>query len=176
MSIYTNQLITHTIIDEETNTSRTYKANLMKSRTVSLQGFKLAKVCMPSFGAAMDAIADGKDDIFSESKSKISEIMFFLSENLTEEHFADLEGKLMGSLYFNGKHLGEDWEDHFDNHKQDFLEVLAWVGEENFKDFFMQSTIVARLKKNLNLPTWTTVQEKLGLTSKEQEQDNSEES
>jgi hypothetical protein len=169
---YSKKIITRTIIDESAGESRKYTANKLSAKEVSVEGFKLLRAVMPSFGAAIDAFSEG-DSEFLPTTNKFSEILFFLSENLTDEHFSNLEDKLLGSLIVDDKELGVEWSDHFDDHPQDFLEILGWLGEENFKSFFMESTIIAPLQKRIT-PVFQNLKDKLGYVLTDNETDSSE--
>ncbi|AUR92158.1 hypothetical protein NVP1170O_045 [Vibrio phage 1.170.O._10N.261.52.C3] len=133
------------IVIEDGDSERVYKARRLSSRGVMTEGFKILQVLLPSIGIAVDA-ATSKEEF--EMPQTFSAAFQLLNENMDEEQFTELVDKIMGSVTCNGEEIGEDWDEHFDEYPQDFLEVVGKMGVETFKGFFMGSTMLtSKLKK-----------------------------
>lgn len=151
MSIkYSGTVITK-FITGSNGEERLYKASKMRAPTITKEGFRLLKAFAPAFGAGVDSLAtkaQNEEDFLPNQSSTYSGIFFALSESLGDDHFEDLEQKLMGSLYFGDTLLTED-SDHFDKHPEDYLDILVWLFKENFITFFSVSPIVQSMKDKM---------------------------
>lgn len=139
------------VLGEDDNT-RVYKALRLNTINTSIEGFKLLKAVMPSLGTAVDMLTSQKEGGFDIPQT-FSSIFIMLNQNLTEEQFETLTDKLFGSLMVNKEEI-EDWNSHFDEHPEDFLDVWIFLFKENFYNFFMESAtvrnILSKLSKNLD--------------------------
>lgn len=131
------------LIKKEDDSEILYKAKPMSALSVSVEGMKLLKVLSPSLGAGIDSMV-GKDTSMMQldgNSYTLTTMFTMFSENLTDEHFIDLQDKLLGSLIIDGKEVA-DVDAHFDDHMEDLIEVLTWLFKENFWDFIMRSAIL----------------------------------
>ena len=167
---YSKKIIEKTIISGDE--ARTYQFKKLSARTTTTEAFKILKQVFPSVGYGIDSIKN-QDDIFGpEGFDTLTGMFQLMSENLSEEHFDDLQDKLLTPMIFNGKEV-EDWSEHFDDYPEDYIEILSFIGKETFTSFFMGSGILApwiSKLKNL-LPNLKEVIEKssidLNIESKE---------
>lgn len=130
------------VITRQDETATVYKARPLSGLSVSAEGVKLLKVLTPSIGAGIDSLVGKDADIMQlDGNSYTLTTMFtMLSDNLTDEHFIDLQDKLLGSLIVDDKAI-EDPDDHFsEGNIEDLMEVLMWLFKENFYNFFMGSS------------------------------------
>ena len=97
-----------------------------------------------------------------------------LSENLEIEHYTTLVDKLLGSMFVNDTFV-DDWSDHFDEHPEDFLEILMISFKENFYDFFMESTILSPMKEKVMEVVLPMLTGRMKNESTSSEQEDSEE-
>ena len=140
---YSKKVITVSILDGDEK--RKYVISRLSAYEASCEGYKLIAAAIPSFGAAMEAFKEATDATFNPSSTSLTEMLFFLKENLGEEQVLILIDKLLGNMECNDKEI-EDWSDHFDSHEGDFLEVLIKAFEGSFFTFFTKSTILAPWK------------------------------
>lgn len=131
---YSKKVITKIIkgVDGE---ERIYKATKMSAPIVATEGYKLLRAILPSLGATLDDMGTDEEDFF-ERKTTYTAAFQLLYNNLTVEHFQDLQEKLTGSLIYFDEPIKLD---HFDEHVGDYLEVLAWLFKENFVNFILES-------------------------------------
>lgn len=118
----------------------------MGALTVGLEGLKLVRALAPAMGSGIDAMMEKKDRedmLLDPVNNTFGKMLTMLTAHISDEHWVELSDKLLGSLM-----LGEDKidiEQHFDSYNGDFLEVLLWLFQENFKDFFMQNATIRTL-------------------------------
>ncbi|BAV80943.1 hypothetical protein [Vibrio phage RYC] len=136
MSIYSDTPMKPLVIEGEMD--RVYKGARLTGRAILKEGMKLLKVLLPSIGTAIDQLTGNADNEYA-MPTTMGAAFQLLHENLEEEHFDDLCDKLLGQLTCNGKEVTAE---HWDKYPQDLVDVLAWAGKENFKDFLMESTII----------------------------------
>ena len=132
MSIYSKKSITKNI------DGRRYELKKLGAKEVSIESFKIVKAVTPSIGVGFDSMQG--NSIFDITSTTASALQF-LSDNLTVEHYTELVDKLLGSLRVDDVSVGE-WDEHFDEYPEDFLEIVFWSFKENFFSFFMNSTIL----------------------------------
>ena len=167
-----SKTIIEKIITGENGELRKYQTNKLGAKDVSIEGFKLLKALAPSAGVGIDTLASGDAYGLIDTSQTYTAMLQLLSENLTEDHFAQLEDKLLGCLTVDGKKI-EDWSDHFDLHEGDFLEVLGWIGKETFTGFFSRSTILKYWIRKIKELVPANVKGKLENIWKEANQDPS---
>ena len=140
-----------------------YKLRRWSAITSNFEGFKLGKAFAPAFAMAHDLKSFKSEDQveLEDIHQDIGDMVFVstgvvtrLMEGLKDEHFLDLQSKLLSGLsyYDNDK---EDWVDisedpslHFDT--EDFegniMEIFIWSLKENLWDFFMkQGTFATKI-------------------------------
>lgn len=140
---------------KKTINGRTYKLKKWSTITTSLEGMKIAKVIAPSFTIMADMWM-GKTPEQRELEKVHQEVednmymmtgaMTQLSGAIEDEHFLDLVNKLLSGLQIivdDEAQEIEDWSDHFDNHVEDYDQVLFWSIKENLWDFFMKQDMFA---------------------------------
>lgn len=132
---YSKTLITKMITGVD-GKERLYKAYKMPAQTTAIEGFKLLKAVMPSIGTGLDDMRNSDDTEEFNISTTWTAAFQLLQNNLTVEHFEDLQDKLMGSLMYVDTPIKED---HFDEFIGDYLEVLFWLFKENFSNFILQS-------------------------------------
>jgi hypothetical protein len=151
---YSSKVISKTIVGVD-GTERLYKARKMGAFTVGLEGLKLARAIAPALGSGLDAMLEKQernDQYLEPMSNTFGKMLTMLTTHISDEHWMDLSDKLLGSLLLGDDKI--DVEDHFDKHNGDFLEVLLWLFNENFKDFFMQNaTIRSLIDKSMALMT-----------------------
>lgn len=167
---YSSKVISKTVVGLD-GTERLYKARKMGAFTVGLEGLKLARALAPALGSGLDAMMEKqeRDEMMLDPVSNtFGKMLTMLTAHISDEHWTDLSDKLLGSLLLGDDKI--DVEDHFDTHNGDFLEVLLWLFNENFKDFFMQNaTIRSLIDKSMALmsPKLTDVLENFKSALKE---------
>jgi len=132
-------------------TERLYKARKMSSMTVAKEGFKLLKSITPSIGAGVDSMVaqQTRESLFEDGQAHtFGAMMQLLSENISDEHFEDLSMRLLGSLMLGDDEI-KDLDKHFDEFSGDFIEILWWLGKENFANFIMGSGTLVSLMSQL---------------------------
>lgn len=149
-----SQNIISKLVKGSDGTERLYKARKMSARTAALEGFKIIKAVTPSVGAGLDSMAakHNREALFEDGYDHTFGAMLqLLSENITDEHFEDLTGKLLGSLMLGDKEI-EDLDEHFDKYAGDFIELLLWLGKENFANFILgNATLVSSMNRLISL-------------------------
>lgn len=173
MTRYSKKMISKRLILPD-GTCRVYQTPKLAAYEINLEGMKIARAVLPSAGSMIDSFVSNTDMEFSELPPQtFSGSLYFLSENLDEQNYTNLVDKLLGSLIVDGKEI-EDWSDHFDEHPEDFLEILVWSGRENFESFFMGSTMLAPLKSKIT-EVVQNLKGKLDNVQKSKEPDTNEE-
>lgn len=170
MSNYSKTQLKTLTIDAEDGL-RTYKGFKLNARQVMLEGFKMLKVLLPSLGTGIDQLTN-KDDMF-DMPNTFGAMFQLLNENLTEDQFACLVDKLLGSLVCNSEAV-DDWVAHFDTYPQDLIEVISWAGRENFYSFFMESSMLQSKVKSIAEMIDPKVKEKINNVLKSNVQDTKE--
>lgn len=150
---YSNTIISK-LIKGTDGSERLYKARKMSARTAALEGFKIIKAVTPSVGAGLDSMAakHNRESLFEDGYDHTFGAMLqLLSENITDEHFEDLTNKLLGSLMLGEDEI-KDLDEHFDKYAGDLIEVLLWLGKENFANFIMgNATLVSSMNTLISL-------------------------
>lgn len=142
---YSSKVVSMTIVGVD-GTERLYKARKMGAFTVGLEGLKLARALAPALGSGLDALMEKKEreDLYLDPVSNtFGKALTMLTAHISDEHWEDLTQKLLGSVLLGDDKV--DIEQHFDTYNGDFLEVLLWLFNENFKDFFMQNATIRSL-------------------------------
>lgn len=158
MTRYSTKIITK-VIETEDGEVRKYQANKLGAEVIAKEWFKILPIITPMMGALGDSAIEEKE-YGIPSQHKLQAAMLSLSSELDEEHFADLQEKLLGKLMFNGKDL-EHWGEHFDSHTEDYLDVLVWLIKENFYDFFTSSRMIQPFVKKMKESILPTLNEKM---------------
>lgn len=115
------------------------------------EGFKLAKALAPALGAGADAMAHeskAQEEFLETRANTFGSILLMLSESIGDDHFYDLQEKLLGSLHFGDSEV-KDLDEHFNKYPEDFIEVLVWLFKENFTSFFIGSSMFHSLKEKV---------------------------
>ena len=132
------------VVTRQDGTATVYKARPLSALSTSVEGMKLLKVLTPSLGAGIDSLV-GKDSSVMQldgNSYTLTTMFTMFSENLTDEHFIDIQDKLLGSLIVDDKEV-ENVDDHFsEGNIEDLMEVLMWLFKENFYSFFMGSALL----------------------------------
>jgi hypothetical protein len=125
---------------------RIYKAAKLSSRTIFIEGTKLLKCVLPSVGAAIDSMSGkDEDDIFNDMpKNTFGTAFQYLMENLSDDHMNDLTLKLMGKMFIGDDEI-KDIDEYFNDHPENFLDILVWLFKENFGNFIMENDILASM-------------------------------
>ncbi|CAH9012548.1 conserved hypothetical protein [Vibrio phage 424E50-1] len=134
--------------------------------TTNLEGLKLAKVIAPSFTMVADMWM-GKTAEQRELEAvhqEVGDIQFLLTGAMTQlcgaledEHFMDLQDKLMSDLEYldDGEWIKiDDWVEYFDKEENqpNMLDVMQWSIKENIWDFFMkQATFASKIEMVLKV-------------------------
>lgn len=146
---YSNNFITKEI------NGTIYSAYKLRAVDVSKRGFSVLKAISPSIASGAEAIMGIADEHSDGLETdSISEMLFILKESFSDELFEEIQDDLMGSIVGDSdKTLGSGWSDYFDDHLEDYLDVLLWLCEENFYSFFIRSSLAKRLKSVVvNMP------------------------
>lgn len=155
-----------TVVEKEINGTQ-YSANKLGARDISREGINILKTIAPSFATGVSAIMGMPSEDGEVSMPDLTDIIYILSEKLEEETFVRIQEEVMGSLKVDGKQL-PDWSDYFDQHIEDYWDVLGWLLKENFYDFFIQNSTVQRLVEwfksiamhlQSGMPSFTTTEE-----------------
>lgn len=142
---YSSKVISKTVVGVDGN-ERLYKARKMGAFTVGLEGLKLARALAPALGSGLDAMMEKQereDQLMEPMSNTFGKMLTMLTAHISDEHWIELTDKLLGSLMLGDDKI--DIEQHFDTYNGDFLEVLLWLFNENFKDFFMQNATIRSL-------------------------------
>ncbi len=154
---------------------RTYQINKLSSQEVAKESFKIIKIFLPSVGVGLDALKNSDEFDFMQVDRTATTVIQLLADNLEDQHFAELQFKMLDTLRFNGQEI-EDWSEHFDDkYAKDYLEVLVWSFKENFYDFFMESTILSPTIKKLKEVVLPNLKTKMQNVFKDKEVDCNEE-
>lgn len=140
-------------LDPTTINGTKYRVAKFNVITTSAEGFKLLSAVAPSLGVMAD-IKLGKSDIQKEldeiyTDTHSNEFVFtqaitHLQQHLTEEHFLELQDKLLKSLEMKDEQKDEwvkvDWIQHLssEEYESDYLELLIYAFRGNLLSFFMK--------------------------------------
>lgn len=149
-SIYSKTQMKPLTVEDADGTFRVYRGCKLNAITLLTESFKLLKAIIPALGT----VADGynNQDMYLPPQTYTAAAQM-LENNLSEEHFQDLVMKLTGELTCD-KQAIDDWNEHFDKYIYDLPEIIAWVGKENFADFFTRNHLVRskwkQIKETMN--------------------------
>ncbi|MCP3682616.1 MAG: hypothetical protein GY861_08000 [bacterium] len=132
---YSSKEITFT-----TEQGNTYTANKLSPFNISCECFKIGKIMGTAIGAAGDAYSS-RNEWDEGLGMTLTALTNMVHDNFEDEHFADLQGKMFGSLKFGGNKITDvHFED--DQFMADFLEVWWWLFKENIVNFTLSSGIL----------------------------------
>lgn len=139
-----------------------YRLKKWNAATTTVQGFKLLKVFMPMLTMYADVKSESmKVDELSAMLEDNSEYVFTkgfmqVSEQLTPEHFVDLQEKLLCGLEVFDKDKEEwvsvgDWSEFFSTeaYGQDWMEAVIWSFKVNLLDFLQRQSMFASVTESV---------------------------
>jgi RNAse (barnase) inhibitor barstar len=153
-----------------------YRVNKWNVITVTAEGFKLLKVMTP----VVTVIADLKmnkgdvhkelDEIYQEQFSNdfiFTQAFSQVRELLEEEHFLELQHKLLSSIEIKDEEKDEwvkvtDWVDHLSKpeYEGDYLDLMWFSAEVNLVNFMKKQTMLTSLTETV-APLLSKVKESL---------------
>jgi len=142
-----------------------YRVKKWNPITTTAEGFKLVKVVTPFLTVIADlklgksSIEKELDEIYQDQFSNefmMTQAFAQVRELLEEEHFLDLQDKLLKGLQVKDEDKDEwvdvEWVQHISDpkHEQDYLELLIYSGKANLLDFFMKQGMFHSLTSTIS--------------------------
>ncbi|CAM0042865.1 tail assembly chaperone [Vibrio phage K460] len=141
-----------------------YRSKKWGVLTTTTEAFKLIKVITPAITVMSDlkmgksGIQSELDEIYQEQFSNefaFTQAFAQVRELLEEDHFLDLQHKLLSSLEVKDEEkdewvvLGEDWASHLskEEYEGDYLDLLWYTAEVSLVNFILKQRIFRSAKE-----------------------------
>lgn len=145
--MYSSKIVEKTFVTESGD-KILYEAKKLNVTNTGKESFKILRCVLPSAGVGLDNLFQEDNGMF-EMPRTLAEMFTLLSDNLTEDHFEDLSGKLFGGLRINDKKV--DIDEHFETYPEHYIPVLIWLGEETFSPFLTRNSMFRSMKEKIKL-------------------------